>query len=193
MWLPTSSPNCRPPWAAIKIAGLAADFGAWALKTLSATAAVEKNTLAVAANTTAQVGNAAAHASNTAAQTANIAATTASTAAAVANTAAVGAKTAAFGVLGGAVRGVTALLGGPLGLIATVVLFNGEIRRGATSVFEWAMSFTEAGRTLKNYEAQQRAATEAVARDIEARKAQAAALQLQNDKLVEARNRVFDL
>ncbi|OGA56737.1 MAG: hypothetical protein A2710_03830 [Burkholderiales bacterium RIFCSPHIGHO2_01_FULL_64_960] len=208
-------------WAAIKIAGLAADFGAWALKTLSATAAVEKNTLAVAANTTAQVGNAAAHAANTAAQTANIAATTASTAArtanaaswasiatftgqatkattaataaAVANTAAVGAKTAAFGVLGGAVRGVTALLGGPLGLIATVVLFNGEIRRGATSVFEWAMSFTEAGRTLKNYEAQQRAATEAVARDIEARKAQAAALQLQNDKLVEARNRVFDL
>lgn len=208
-------------WAAIKIAGLAADFGAWALKTLSATAAVEKNTLAVAANTTAQVGNAAAHAANTAAQTANIAATTASTAArtanaaswasiatftgqatkattaataaAVANTAATGAKTAAFGLLGGAVRGVTGLLGGPLGLIATVVLFNGEIRRGATSVFEWAMSFTEAGRTLKNYEAQQRAATEAVARDTEARKAQAAALQLQNDKLVEARNRVFDL
>ena len=208
-------------WAAMKIAGLAADFGAWALKTLSATAAVEKNTLAVAANTTAQASNAAAHTANTAAQAANIAATnastaartanaaswasiatftgqatkatTAATAAAVANTAAVGAKSAAFGILGGAIRGATGLLGGPLGLIATVVLFNGEIRRGAASVFEWAMSFTEAGKTIARYEQQQRAATEAVARDTEARKAQAAALQLQNDKMVEARNRAADL
>ena len=208
-------------WAAIKIAGLAADFGAWALKTLSATAAVEKNTLAVAANTTAQVGNAAAHAANTAAQTANIAATTASTAArtanaaswasiatftgqatkattaataaAVANTAATGAKTAAFGLLGGAVRGVTGLLGGPVGLIATVVLFNGEIRKGIVSVVEWGAGFTEAGRKMKAFEEQQRRDAEASARAAEALKAQAAAQQLLNDKLAEARNRSFDL
>lgn len=208
-------------WAAIKIAGLAADFGAWALKTLSATAAVEKNTLAVAANTTAQVGNAAAHAANTAAQTANIAATTASTAArtanaaswasiatftgqatkattaataaAVANTAATGAKTAAFGLLGGAVRGVTGLLGGPVGLIATAVLFSGEIKRGITSVVEWGMGFTEAGKKLKQFEEQQRRETEEAKRAAEARKAHAAALQLQSDKMVEARNRTFDL
>lgn len=208
-------------WAAMKVAGLASDFGAWALKTISATAAVEKNTIAVASNTAAQVGNSAANAANTASQTANIAATTASTAARTANaaswasiatftgqaskataaataatvasTAAAGAKTAAFGLLGTAVRGVTSLLGGPIGLIATTVLFSGEIKRGATSVFEWAMSFTEAGQVIKKYEAQQRAATEAVARDTEARKAQAAALQLQNDKMEEARNRTFDL
>ncbi|MCE1193314.1 MAG: tape measure protein [Acidovorax sp.] len=208
-------------WAAFKIAGLAADFGAWALKTMAATAAVEKNTLAVAANTTAQAGNAAAHAANTAAQAANIAATTASTAArtanaaswasiatftgqatrataaattaAVANTAAVGAKTAAFGALGGALRGVTALFGGPVGLIATLVLFNGEIRKGISGVVEWGMKFTETGKRVKQQEEQQRKDTEATQRNAEARKAQIAAMQLQNDKMAEARNRTFDL
>lgn len=208
-------------WAAIKIAGLAADFGAWATKTLAATAAVEKNTLAVGANTLAQAGNAAAHAANTASQAANIAATTASTAARTANaaswgaiatfagqatkattsataatvasTAAATAKTSAFGVLGTAIRGVTSSLGGPIGLIATAVLFSGEIKKGAASVFEWAMSFTEAGKTLQRYEAQQKAATEATARDAEARKAHAAAIQLQAERMEEASNRSLDL
>lgn len=208
-------------WAAFKIAGLASDFGAWALKTMSATAAIEKNTVAVVSNTAAQAGNAAAHATNTAAQTANVAATTASTAArtanaaswasiatfagqaskattaataaTVANTAAVAGKSAAFGILGTAVRGVTGLLGGPVGLVATVLLFSGEIKKGTTAVFEWAMGFTEAGQAMKRYQAQEKAATDEQIRHTEARKANAAALLLQSERMAEARNRTFDL
>lgn len=184
-------------WAAIKIGGLAADFGAWALKTLSATTAVEANTVAVGANTVAQRGNSTAIAANAAAQAANTAATAASTAAKASNaaswasiatfagqatratqaataataagTVAVAGQTAGLGLLGGALRGATSLLGGPVGLIATVLLFSSEIKKGSTAVFEWGMSFTEAGRQLKKYEqsqreaeVQQRAATEAI-------------------------------
>ncbi len=208
-------------WAAIKVGGLAADFGAWALKTLTATAAVEKNTLAVAANSAAQTGNSAAHAANTAAQAANIAATTASTAARTANaaswasiatfagqataatnaataatvasTTAAASKTAAFGLLGSAVRGVTGLLGGPVGLIATAVLFSGEIKHGTTSVFEWAMSFTEAGKTLQRYEAQMRTAETAQKLQTEAIKEQQIALERQNELYEQAKIRQFEL
>ncbi len=208
-------------WAAIKIAGLASDFGAWALKTLSATTAVEANTIAVGANTVAQRGNSAAIAASAAAQAANTAATVASTAAKAANAAswasiatfagqatratqaataattagaaAVAAKTAGLGLLGGALRGVTSLLGGPVGLLATVVLFNGEIKRGATAVFEWGMSFTEAGQKLKQYEQSQRDAETRQRAATEAIKEQQAALERQAAAQEQARIKTFEL
>lgn len=208
-------------WAAIKIAGLASDFGAWALKTLSATTAVEANTIAVGSNTVAQRGNSAAIAANAAAQAANTAATVASTAAKAANAAswasiatfagqatratqaatlattagaaAATAKTASLGLLGGALRGVTSLLGGPVGLLATVVLFNGEIKRGATAVFEWGMSFTEAGQKLKQYEQAQRDAETRQRAATEAIKEQQAALERQAAAQEQARIKTFEL
>ena len=208
-------------WAAIKIAGLASDFGAWALKTLSATTAVEANTVAVGANTLAQRGNSAAVAANAAAQAANTTATAASTAAKAANaaswasiatfagqatratqaataataasTAAVAGKTAGLGLLGGALRGVTSLLGGPVGLIATVVLFSGEIKRGATAVFEWGMSFTEAGQKLKQYEQLQRDSESRLRAVTEALKEQQVALARQSEALEQARIKSFEL
>ena len=132
-------------WAAMKVAGLAADFGAWALKTLSATAAVEKNTIAVAANTAAQAANAAAQTTNNAATTASTAARaanasawssvatfmgqataaqSAATAATKAGAQAVTAKTGVLGMLGKGIGGVTRLLGGPVGLVVNLVLFR---------------------------------------------------------------------
>lgn len=208
-------------WAAIKIGGLASDFGAWALKTLSATAAVEANTVAMGANTVAQRGNSAAVAANAAAQAASAAATTASTAAKAANaaswasiatfagqatkatqaatvataasTAAVAGKTVGLGLLGGALRGVMSLLGGPVGVIATLVLFSGEIKRGTAAIFEWGMSFTDVGKKLKqneqilsDAESRQRAATEAI-------KEQQAALARQAEALELARTKSFEL
>lgn len=208
-------------WAAIKIAGLASDFGAWALKTLSATTAVEANTVAVGANTLAQRGNSAAVAANAAAQAANTTATAASTAAKAANaaswasiatfagqatsatqaataataasTAAVAGKTAGLGLLGGALRGVTSLLGGPVGLIATVVLFSGEIKRGATAVFEWGMSFTDAGQKLKQYDQSLRDAEARARLAAEAAKEHQAALERQAAALEQARIKSFEL
>lgn len=208
-------------WAAIKIAGLASDFGAWALKTLSATTAVEANTVAVGANTVAQRGNSAAIAASAAAQAANTAATAAGTAAKAANaaswasiatfagqatratqaataattagTAAVAAKTAGLGLLGGALRGVTSMLGGPVGLLATVVLFNGEIKRGVAAVFEWGMSFTEAGQKLKQYEQSQRDAETRQRAATEAIKEQHAALERQAAAQEQARIKTFEL
>lgn len=208
-------------WAAIKIAGLASDFGAWALKTLSATTAVEANTVAVGANTLAQRGNSAAVAANAAAQAANTTATAASTAAKAANaaswasiatfagqatsatqaataataasTAAVAGKTAGLGLLGGALRGVTSLLGGPVGLIATVVLFSGEIKRGATAVFEWGMSFTEAGKKLKQHDQSLRDAEARTRLAAEAAKEHQAALERQAAALEQARIKSFEL
>lgn len=208
-------------WAAMKIASLSADFGAWALKTVSATVAVEANTVAVGVNTAAQRSNAAAIAANVAAQTASIAATTASTvskaknasawasiadfasqatgatkratAATVAGNAAVVSKTGALRVLGGAVRGLTGLFGGPVGLAATLFMFRGELEKGAKSVVEWGMGFTEAGKQMKRYEESQRTATESQKEATAAAQANAAAIAAQAAKLEEARNQTFEL
>lgn len=187
-------------WAAIKIAGLASDFGAWALKTLSATTAVEANTVAVGANTAATAASTAAKAANVAswASIATFAgqatrATQAATAATTAGAAAVAVKTAGLGLLGGALRGVTSMLGGPVGLLAAVVLFNGEIRRGATAVFEWGMSFTEAGQKLKQYEQSQRDAETRQRAATEAIKEQQAALERQAAAQEQARIKTFEL
>lgn len=178
-------------WAAMKIAQLAGDFGAWATKTLTATAAMEANTVATAANTAVQKANAVAVGASAAALGAQAAAAKTSAfvqgelaknaknvaifagqsakaqqsanAALVAGAGAAGRAAGGMGLLGGAVRGATALLGGPVGLIATVLLFNQEIKSGIQGVVEWGMGFTEAGRKLKAFEEEQRK-SEAAAR-----------------------------
>ncbi len=190
-------------WAAIKIAGLAADFGRWAAQALTATAAIEANTLATAGNTAAQTANATAQAQRVATQTAGTAATVANTAAQKANasawgsiatftgqaaaainatttataagTAATVAKTAQMGLLGRAIGGVTGLLGGPIGLAATLLLFHGEIKAGVVSVAEWAASFTEAGKRAKETEQKLKALEAADKQAAIAREQQAAA------------------
>lgn len=208
-------------WAAMKIASLASDFGAWALKTISATTEVEANTLAVGANTVVQKANSAAIAGNAAAQAASAASTAASTAAKASNaaawssiatfagqaskatqtataatlagTAATAAKTGGLGLLGGALRGVTSLLGGPVGLIVTLALFSGEIKKGASAVFEWGMSFTEAGKQLKKFEQDQKDAEDRQRAATEAIKEQQAALERQAAAQEAARLKSFEL
>jgi tape measure domain-containing protein len=201
-------------WAAMKVAGLAADFGAWALKTLSATAAVEKNTIAVAANTAAQAANAAAQTANNAATTASTAARTANasawssvatfmgqataaqsaaTAATKAGAQAVTAKTGVLGMLGKGIGGVTRLLGGPVGLVVNLVLFREELKRGKDAALDWAFSFTEAGKQLKAAEKALKDQEDAAKRNAEAAKAAAEAARLLAQRQEEARNSSFDL
>ena len=86
-------------WAASRIAGLAADFGALVMRTLSASTALEANTAAAAANTSAQVALATAHtrvAAAQAASTAAIATNTTANAAAAARNASAWAAVATF-------------------------------------------------------------------------------------------------
>lgn len=122
-------------WAAMKIADLAAGFGTWAAKTLGATVAVEANTAATTGNTLAHRANAAAVAASAAAQGASAMAATRSTAfatAASAATSGLGRAAAAavpsVGLLGRAVGGLSGLLGGPIGLVATTALFWPQIK-----------------------------------------------------------------
>lgn len=197
-------------WAASRIASLAADFGGWVQKTLAATVALEANTAATAANATAQTGMAAAQARVAQAQTAATAATVANTAAKAANasawasistfvgqaatatdkataatvagTAAVGQKSAALGLLGRAASGVTALLGGPVGLAVTTLMFAGEIKRGIVAMTEWAASFTDAGKKLREFEEHERNAALAAQAAAKGRAALAREQQLAADK-----------
>ena len=208
-------------WAAIKIAGLAADFGNWAAKTLTATVAIEANTVATGANTIAQRANAGAVAANAAAQAASTVATTASTAAkkssasawasiadfvgrattatkaakvaTVASTGATVAKTASIGLLRGALRGLVSLVGGPVGVIATLAMFSSEIKSGAGVVADWALGFTDAGKQLKKFEKQQKEVEQTARDHADAVKSNAAALAQQNALYEEARNRTFEL
>lgn len=118
-------------WAAMKVAGLAGDFGAWATKTIAATVAVEANTVATATNTTGLRANSTAVAANAAAQTAAVAAQTATTAATTAATVQLGAfaqasraALAAAGAFGAGVAGTVGALSGlttASGLAATAV------------------------------------------------------------------------
>lgn len=87
-------------WGAMQIAKMAEYFGSWALKTLTATKAVEANSTATVANTAAHSANAIAVAASAVAQTANATAAAASTAAQAAN-----AKS--WASLGDALRGVS--------------------------------------------------------------------------------------
>jgi len=208
-------------WAAMRIAQLAGDFGAWANKTLTATAAMEANTVATAANTAAQKINAAAVGASATAL--GVQAAAAKTSAFMQGELAKNARNAAIfagqaakaqqasnavlaegasvagraaggvGLLGGAIRGVTALFGGPVGLVATVVLFNQEIKSGIQGVVEWGMGFTEAGRKLKAFEEEQRKSAAAARAQKEAADEVAAAAQRLAASQEKARNASFGM
>lgn len=219
--LVTTLTSAGKVWAAIKIASLASDFAAWAGKTISATLAVEANTAAVTGNTVAQRANAAAVAQAAAAQAANAAATTAGTVAKKANAAAwssiatftgaatkatqaataatksgataVVAKTTALGAMGKAIGVVTRFLGGPLGIAIQLVLFRKELAAGTRSITDWAFSFTEAGKQLKESERLLRVQEQAAKASAEAAKAAAEANRLLAARQEEARVSSFDL
>ena len=208
-------------WAALKVASLAADFTNWATTTLTATKAVEANTVATTANTAAQRANAAAQAQSATAQAANAAATTASTATRAANakawadigaftrgataattaataattagTAAVVSKAGALGKLGTVLGGVTRLFGGPVGLAVNLVLFREEIAKGKDAVLNWAFGFTEAGKQLKATEKALKDQEDAVKRNAEAAKEAAEAARLLAQRQEEAKNQSIDL
>lgn len=208
-------------WAAMQIARLASDFAGWATNTLTATKAIEANTAATVTNTTAQRSNAAAQTANAAAQAASTAATSANTAARSANakawgdiavfanaataaqsastvamgsaTAVVASKTTALGLLGQGIGAVTRLLGGPVGLIVTGVMFREEIGKGIATVRDWAFSFTEAGARMKAAEQALKEQEMAQKRQAEAAREAAEAQRLLNERMAEARNRAADL
>lgn len=198
-------------WAAIKIAGLVADFAKWAASTLAATKAVEANTVATAANTAAQKVNASAQAQSAAAQAANTSATVANTAARTANakawadigafaragaaaqatvTAATAANTAALGAnaaaatKGGLVwRGASALMG-PWGI--AVAALTPEILGLTRALGEQAAKAMGWGKQMEAAEAAMRKADVAAQVHAETLKRQALLYE-------EARNRSFDL
>ena len=198
-------------WAAIKIAGLVADFAKWAASTMAATKAVEANTVATAANTAAQRVNATAQAQTASAQAANTAATTANTAARAANakawgeigafaragaaaqataTAATAASTAALAAntaaaaRGGIVwRGASALMG-PWGI--AVAALTPEIISLTRALGEQAAKAMGWGKRMEEAEAALRKADEAA-------KIHAETMRRQAQLYEEARNRSFDL
>ena len=198
-------------WAAIKIAGLVADFAKWAASTMAATKAVEANTVATAANTAAQRVNATAQAQAATAQAANTAATTANTAARAANakawgdigafaragaaaqatatsattasTAALAANTAAAARGGIVWRGATALMG-PWGI--AVAALTPEIISLTRALGEQAAKAMGWGKRMEEAEAALRKADEAA-------KIHAETMRRQAQLYEEARNRSFDL
>lgn len=198
-------------WAAIKIAGLVADFARWATQMLTATTALEANTAAAVRNTAAQQANSAAQLQGAAAQTANTAATTANTAARAANAAAwaeMGAFTRAAGLAQDAATAATARSTAALATNATTAASAGIVWRGASAlVGPWgialaaltpeilglARSLGEStakaagwGKVLEENERQLRAQDEA-------RKEHRAALMRQNALYEEARIKTFEL
>ncbi len=198
-------------WAAIKIAGLVADFASWVTTTTSATVALEANTVAAAANASAQRTGAAAAAQAVTAQNASTAATNANTAARAANAKTwneVGAFTRAAGAaqdLGtasalkntaavaanaetaskaGLVWRATSGLFGPWGL--AVAALTPEILGLTRGVGEQVAKWMGWGKVLEDAENKLRLAEEAT-------KANAEATRRQADQYEVARNRSFDL
>ena len=124
-------------WAAIKIAGLVADFARWATQMLTATTALEANTAAAVRNTAAQQANSAAQLQGAAAQAANTSATTANTAARAANATAwaeMGAFTRAAGAAQDAATAATARSTAALAANATTAASAGLVWRGASAL-----------------------------------------------------------
>ena len=113
-------------WGALKIASLAQDFGAWAMRTVTATAAVEANTAAVGVNTAGVRANSTATAAAAAAQTASVAALTAAAAAQGVSAAATAGATAQLGLFAQASRAAIAA-GGVLtaGVTSTIGVMTG--------------------------------------------------------------------
>nr|WP_296021330.1 tape measure protein [uncultured Acidovorax sp.] len=198
-------------WAAIKIAGLVADFSRWATQMLTATTALEANTAAAVRNTAAQQANSAAQLQGAAAQAANTAATTANTAARAANATAwaeMGAFTRAAGAAQDAATAATARSTAALAANATTAASAGLVWRGASAlVGPWGIALAALtpeilgltrslgesiakaagwGKVLEENERKLRAQDGAL-------KDHQAALARQNALYDEARNRSFDL
>nr|WP_295937365.1 tape measure protein [uncultured Acidovorax sp.] len=198
-------------WAAIKIAGLVADFARWATQMLTATTALEANTAAAARNTAAQQANSAAQLQGAAAQTANTAATTANTAARAANATAwaeMGAFTRAAGAAQDAATAATARSTAALAANATTAASAGLVWRGASAlVGPWGIALAALtpeilgltrslgesiakaagwGKVLEENERQLRAQNDAL-------KEHQAALARQNALYEEARIKTFEL
>lgn len=208
-------------WGAMKVAGLVADFARWATTTLTATAAIEANTVATTSNTVAQRANAAAQAEGALAQAANTTATNANSAAKAANasawakigeftkaatsaqvsataataagTATAVSKTSVLTSLGKAIGGVTRLLGGPVGLVLNLVLFREELSRGTRAVTDWVFSFTPVGRELKAAEKALKDHETALQLNTEAAKIAADSEKRLADRQAELRDRSYDL
>lgn len=198
-------------WAAIKIAGLVADFARWATQTLTATTALEVNTAAAVRNTAAQQANSAAQAQGAAAQAANTAATTANTLARAANakawgevgvftraagaaqdvataatarsTAALAANTTAAAGAGLVWRGASALLG-PWGIALAVL--TPEIVALTKSLGEQIAVWAGWGKVLQENERKLKQQDEEM-------KARAELIARQNALYEEARNKTFEL
>ena len=124
-------------WAAIKIAGLVADFARWATQMLTATSALEANTAAAVRNTAAQQANSAAQLQGAAAQTANTAATNVNTAARAANAKAwgeMGAFTRAAGAAQDVATAATARSTAALAANATQAAGAGLVWRASSAL-----------------------------------------------------------
>lgn len=198
-------------WAAIKIAGLVADFARWVTTTTAASAALEANTAATAANVVAQRASAAAQAEGVAAQAASTVATKANTAARAENAKAWGevgvftrvaslaqdaatastarstaalAENAAGAARAGIVwRGVSALFG-PWGI--AVAALTPEILGMTRSIGEQTAKMMGWGQRMEEAERKLRALDEAG-------KIQAENMRRQAAMYEEVRNRSFDL
>ncbi len=152
-------------WAAIKIAGLAADVYRWATATTGATVAIQANTAALATNTVA-------HGANAAAQRA--------TAAATAGTGlAMRAGTAQF-ASGAAVLGRFSGLLGPFGI--AVAALTPEIIGLTRSAAEGVANWQGYGRAIADAEGRLKAQEAAAAANAQAQRSLAIALQEARDK-----------
>lgn len=198
-------------WAAIKIAGLVADFARWATQMLTATTALEANTAAAVRNTAAQQANSAAQLQGAAAQTANTTATNVNTAARAANAKAwgeMGAFTRAAGAAQDAATAATARNTAALAANATAASGAGVVWRGASALIgPWGIALAALtpeilgltrslgeqiavwagwGKVLEENERKLKQMDEAM-------KARAEAIARQNALYEEARSRSFDL
>lgn len=198
-------------WAAIKIAGLVADFARWATVTLTATQALEGNTVAATANTAAQRANSVAQVENAAAQRANTAASVANTVARAGNAKAwgeMGAFTRAAGAAQDVATAATMRSTAAIGANAAKVASAGLVWRGASALFgpwgiavaaltpeilsltrglgEQAAKWAGWGKVMEDAERKLRQADEAA-------KIHAETIARQNALYEEARNRTFEL
>lgn len=156
-------------WAAIKIAGFAADLVKWAAAASSATVAIERNTIATAANT-------AAHGANAAAARASAAAHASVGASAVAS--------AGKAAAGGLVWRAASSLFGPLGI--ALAALGPELINVGRWLGESTARLMGHGKALEENEARLKAVDEQIRANAESRRLEAIAIE-------EARNRQFQL
>lgn len=152
-------------WAAIKIAGLAADVYRWATATTGATVAIQANTAALTTNTVAQGANAAAQ--------------RASAAASAASGVAMRANAAQF-ASGAVVLGRFSGLLGPFGIAVAAVA--PEIINLTRAAAEGVANWQGYGRAIADAEGRMKAQEAAVAANAQAQRALAIALQDARDK-----------